>query len=165
MKTATEVESTRPTAAVVPNATVSLIIENRVVTNRHRERLSLAASTADLRDYICRRNSWNEETFHLVDWEHFHAALETVFKASKKRFSRIVKFIHDYQNTGHKKKLFTQHLKHVPTASDKCPCCGTQEETIMHLFQCGGEKIRRKLEVGIGDLKDTLQKYHVLPKV
>ena len=89
VKTATEVESTRPTAAVAPNATVSLIIENRVVTNRHRERLSLASSTPDLRDYICRRNSWNEETSHLVDWEHFHAALETVFKASQHRFSHV----------------------------------------------------------------------------
>ena len=69
---------------MVPNASLYLIIDKLVVTNKHHEQLFLAYSTPALKETLCRRNPWNAETFLLVDWEHFHAAFEKVFKISKK---------------------------------------------------------------------------------
>ena len=58
------------------------------------------------------------------------------------------------------KKLSTQNSNTTPTASDKCLCCLTEEETTMHLYQCSDQKLMNCLQEGLGELEDILQKRH-----
>ena len=63
--------------------------------------------------------------YDCIDWE--------VIKQGRKGYSkrdniRITKLMFDWVNAGHQKAKMNQEKC--------CPCCGAEEETLLHLFQC-----------------------------
>ncbi len=114
----------------------------------------------EMREYLCRRNNWTWDTVDKIDWAHFEIAVEVVHKQSKPRFSRMIKFQHDIQNTGRQRKLFSQNGQ-GPMVSDRCPCCMVMEETTMHLHQCRAPVMRALLKEGVQELEDNLRQRHM----
>ena len=161
VRTAGRYESSRPTATRTPTATATLVLGSRVVTNRYRSRLLYAATAPALTAYILERTGMTPLEFEWVDWEQYGLAMSKVFKGSKQRFSRLVKYAHDLQNTGHQKRLFSAQQKSQPEASDRCPCCNERDETTMHLHQCKDPETRRVLQTGLNELEDALRQRHV----
>ena len=101
------------------------------------------------------------ETLEAVDWDLFSVAIERVYQSSKSRFSRIIKFNHNLQNTGRQKRLFTTGNTSEPVASDRCPLCDGQEETTMHLYTCSDPTLRDIIEKGTHELEEALRSRHV----
>ena len=68
--------------------------------------------------------NWTKAVYDGIDWE--------AIKQGRKGYSklhniRITKLMFDWVNTGHQKAKMNQEKC--------CPCCGAEEETLLHLFQ------------------------------
>ena len=88
-------EERRHSAMRAPTDTATLVLLGRVVTNNVRSRLHFAATSGDMRDYLSTRHHLSGASLDGIDWEHLEIGLTKVFKTSRPRFSRLVKFIHD----------------------------------------------------------------------
>eukprot|EP00957_Ditylum_brightwellii_P092876 7070864-Ditylum_brightwellii.AAC.1 len=66
------------------------------------------------------------EDMNKIDWDNLGIAYEQQQLFTK---VRLVKFMHNWLNTGYQKKKIDQ------TAVDDCPVCGAHEETWQHMFQ------------------------------
>eukprot|EP00957_Ditylum_brightwellii_P047494 3606936-Ditylum_brightwellii.AAC.1 len=64
---------------------------------------------------------------NLIDWDNLGVALKRQQLTTK---VRLVKFIHDWLNTGHQKQTFNED------AVDDCPVCNATKGTWTHMFQC-----------------------------
>ena len=160
---ATEEGSTAGTAVASPQDTCTLCIKESMVTNKFRKRLLVAALEDNLRTHMERKYGWTAETFNLIDWDHLGYAIERSYHKSKHSYTRTMKFQFDIQNTGYQKKRYSKNCQHTPTASDQCPCCRTEVETTMHLFQCKDAALVSIRIADINDLEDLLQKRHMPP--
>ena len=156
VSTMKRVETTTRPATRPPGDVATLILKDKMVTNWYRRRLRLAGMSTDMIAYLCSRNEWTWETVEKIDWEHFEIAIDAVLKQSKTRFSRLIKFQHEIQNTGRQRKLFST-AGPGPVVSDRCPCCMIAEETTMHLHQCLAPEMRAVLTEGLHNLEDKLR--------
>ena len=68
---------------------------------------------------------------------------------SKRDNIRITKLMFDWMNSGHQKGKMNQEKF--------CPCCGDEEETLTHLFQCKAPKVVKVREESIAVMKKVLQ--------
>lgn len=143
-----------------PTDAATLCVGGRMITNNVRSRLQYAAMSIDMEDYLRHRNEWDNATLRNIDWEHFDVSLTRVFKASRTKFSRVIKMNHDIQNTGRQKKLFSIG-RHGPEAIDLCPCCMLHEETTMHLYQCRSPAVRSLLKSRLDELEEKLRQRHM----
>ena len=144
-----------------PSAKAAFYIQGNLITNNIKQRMMVAGQREKITGYLRDRNQWTQETVEAIDWEMYSVALDRVFKASKSRFARIIKFNHNLQNTGRQKKLFTARSVTEPAASDRCPLCGRQEETTMHLYWCSDESLKDIREEGIHELEEELRDRHI----
>ena len=76
---------------------------------------------------ICKRYRWTVAEFQQIDWDLFGKTFRSYSKFSQ---IGIAKFVHGQWNTGEQK------VKYKQDAAGLCPCCGTTQETIPHVFQC-----------------------------
>ena len=156
VRTASREGSTKPSAVASPSEIATLFINNMMVKNNTNKWLLRASASPTLQCYLCDKYDWSSSTFYAIDWEHVEHSLQKRFSRSKNIFSRTVKFMFDIQNTGRQKKKFSLISILVPTTSDLCPCCKTQEETIMHLCQCTDAAMQNLLTNELNDLEDAL---------
>ena len=127
-----------------------------MITNHFRRKLRFAASEKDMTTYLCERHNWTPAIIDKIDWEHLEIAQQKVFSAARSRFSRIIEFLHNIQNTGHQKRLFSKQQK-GPEASDRCPMCMICEETTIHLYQCNAPELKSLADSGLHELEDSLE--------
>eukprot|EP00957_Ditylum_brightwellii_P178657 13607833-Ditylum_brightwellii.AAC.1 len=83
----------------------------------------------------------------MIDWDNLGCTLECQHLHNK---VRLVKFMHNWLNTGYKKKIFDEN------AVDGCPVCQTTEETWTHLFQYQHEDALAIRTLAITMLKSEL---------
>ena len=155
----------KPTAYAAPSAKVSVYLKGSLITNNVRERFIEAGQRNNLTEYLRERNEWSMETLEAVDWDLFSIAIEKVYQSSKSRFSRIIKFNHNLQNTGRQKRLFTTGNTSEPVASDRCPLCNGHEETTMHLYSCSDPTLRDIIEKGTHEIEEALRNRHLPPQM
>ena len=79
------------------------------------------------------RNDWTKEIFNSIDWDAHESYLT---KLPYLKAVKVIKYIHDWQNTGAQKELFDSK-RHEPEHQHhkyQCPMkCGRQE-TAQHFL-------------------------------
>jgi ribonuclease HI len=117
---------TTQTVAAPPGYRVRLSNGSGLITSQYYKMLAEAHHSQPIVDYILRKTGWNITIFNRVDWDSHHRAFRRLT-----RFQRIsvTKIVHQLSNTNRQNKLLYDK-------SDKCPCCGIQEETFQHVLKC-----------------------------
>eukprot|EP00957_Ditylum_brightwellii_P038094 2880914-Ditylum_brightwellii.AAC.1 len=82
---------------------------------------------SDIFEHIHTKTQLSIEGMNKINWDNLGLAYERQQLFTK---VRLVKFMHNWLNTGYQKKKFDQN------AVANCPVCVSQEETWQHIFQC-----------------------------
>ena len=102
-----------------------LNIDGEWITSQYEQRVVYAATYPVMKTYILAKFQWGEEEFNIIDW----TAVEQARKGcTKGKNVKIKKLMYDWINTGHQKAKMDQE--------EICPCCGIEEETLEHMYQC-----------------------------
>jgi ribonuclease HI len=108
-----------------------LIIDDEWVTSNYAERIQEASIRPLHRQFFLekygkRKYGWKTmEHYDAIYWQGIGRARKGLSRADN---IRLAKYINGWLNTGRQKGLFGQR--------SECPCCGKQEETQLHMFQC-----------------------------
>jgi len=60
---------------------------------------------APVKTYLCQRNEWTPDTFHLIDWLSFERYFKSIPLAKR---IKVSKYVQDWQNTGSQKEKFAR---------------------------------------------------------
>ena len=99
-----------------------------------------------MKRYIMGRFKWNEESFDCVNWEAIEQARRG---CSKKENIMVSKLMFDWINSGHKKAKMKKEKG--------CTCCGVEEETLEHIFQCKHKQMCKVQDESFDVVTKTLQ--------
>ncbi len=105
---------------------IQLHINGEMINSKCEQAIRFAASAPAIIKQIKRRNDWNDETFHSVDWEAQRIA-------SNRRYGErvhIVKLCHDILPTG---KMVNRYDKLTP---HECIHCQSPYEDRDHILRC-----------------------------
>jgi hypothetical protein len=109
-----------------PESRVMFSIDGISVTRRLETTIRTKAQLPRLISYYSDRLTWDEWTFHAVDWDTFGS----VYPKMKKRRNFITKFCFYHLPTGDR-----LHQR-ASSYDDRCSTCLAPDETDDHLFQC-----------------------------
>ena len=104
------IDGTQPTMTTVPQSfKIALVLNSAVVTGDVEAAIKYAMKYKPVQTYLCQRNLWTLNTFHLIDWTSFGRYLKSIPMA---KIIKVAKYVHAWQNTGHQKAKFTRS-KHI----------------------------------------------------
>ena len=88
-----------------------------------------------MKQYLCEKNGWEEETFLNFDWDAIELALNT-YKPYKQ--TKIAQLMHRWQYVGERKVMMND-------GSNLCPAgCGEVEEGMHYLYCTSREMVKRR---------------------
>ena len=103
------------------NATISLFINEHLVTNKYRKRLNKGWTLIGIHQYLHCRENWTQCMLEIVNCEHIQNALKLIVKTSIPEFIRDIKFMIDMPHPGRQTHKFTTdnknpigNLQHLP---------------------------------------------------
>ena len=117
--------ATRPIVLLMPRTKAHLLGPEGTITGHYPEYLRYAAAAPALKEYIQRKNNWEERTMKLVNWKAHCLAL----KKQNKRRTHFTKMIFDILPT-------MKQLNKFDNGSRKCPSCQTLHEDCDHILWC-----------------------------
>jgi hypothetical protein len=120
-------------------------LPEQIITNIHYH---------PLRGKIIKDKRWSIETFNLVDWRNFHKALTTVPRSHRVSLSKLC---HGLWNTNIQNKRYYNH-------SGLCPICGTEDESLHHIFSCSHATAAKKRADALLSYKTTLETIRTPPE-
>ena len=129
---------------VAPSIKAAVSIRGNVITSETTNHIKHELSGVPIIDYLMRRNKWTERTFDSIDWDAHERYLK---KLPYLKAIKVVKYIHDWQNTGDQKKLFDSKREepHHKESEYLCPLkCGCPESA-QHFLRC--EKVNSSAEM------------------
>eukprot|EP00957_Ditylum_brightwellii_P019795 1493417-Ditylum_brightwellii.AAC.1 len=115
------------TPTIFPSTRAYLTINGLTVTSRMRQLLRNNYAGSEIFEHVRNKTQLSIADMNKIDWDNLRSAYERQLLFTK---IFIVKLIHNWLNTGHKKKKIYEN------AVADCPVCGTQEESWQNLFQC-----------------------------
>ena len=142
--------------------TASVLINGTFITTKLDEHIRHEMTAGPLRDYIKRKNGWDDDEFNLVDWESFGAFMGRL-SASKR--AKVVKLQHNWQNTGRQKGLFLRSAGESAAAEEKelCPMkCGCYEAS-MHYLVCPKNPKLDEMQRGLVGIKTWMRMNDAAP--
>ncbi len=95
--------------------------------------LRLARTTEPLKQYLCERNGWCEDTLEMIDWEAHRLGMNR----HDSHRTTLIKHMHDILPVG------STVNKWNPIYSPCCPSCPCLVETCQHLHLCPAESRRQ----------------------
>jgi len=110
----------------LPQSPCQLIIQNKSVTSKIKNRVYESATIPPLLKYIQKKHDWDEETMAVIDWKNYTHTL----KKYRNQWSTIVKHIHGISPTG---SIAHRNNALLP---DECPACGAPGEDNTHVLIC-----------------------------
>ena len=118
--------TTRELFSPLPGYKAMLQLNDGWVTTHYRECIEFANTAPDLQEYAKKRLNFDDETFNDVNWD----AIGRVRAHHKMhRIVRTSKMIYRWMPVGH-------NWQKCKLESDRCPCCGRNDETFEHLLKC-----------------------------
>ena len=139
-----------------PSIKAAISIKGNYITSGTIKHIEHEVSGKPLINYLMRRNKWTKEIFSSIDWDAHESYLT---KLPYLKAVKVIKYIHDWQNTGAQKKLFDSKRdepEHQPHEY-QCPMkCGSRE-TAQHFLRC--EKVNTTAEMK--RVLDSLRKWFV----
>ena len=99
-----------------------------------------------MKRYIMGRFKWSEEDFECVNWKAIEQAKRGCTKSENITISKLM---FDWVNSGHQKAKMAQEKG--------CLCCGTDEETLEHIFQCKNKQMSKVRNENLEMVTKTLK--------
>ena len=127
-----------------------LRLNNRWITSNYESKISEALTQPLHEKYIKEKWDWTSEQYASIRWKHIGLVRKRLTKAEN---IRVMKAMYKWTPVG--QKNFDQ--QHSPC----CPCCGYEDETFDHLYQCPDPRMVRSRE----DAFVTMEKYLQTKKV
>ena len=130
---------------------ICLVSGDEVITTDVSACLKEKILAPALKDYICAKEEWNQDTFNLVNWMALEQCLG---KMSIHKQINVAKYMFNWQNTGRQKQHFEDSLARqedrLPEAVSLCPLGCNQYECSQHFLVCpilhGAQIVMRDLE-------------------
>ena len=121
--------TTRPSPFEGANAT--LYFGMNMVTTELNEQIQYASQAPKMFEYIRERFEWTDRQCSCTSWKSLGRAKT---RLPRHRSIRITKMLYGWLNVGRQKgKMGKEHI---------CPCCGTEEETQLHMYHCTNAKMQ-----------------------
>ena len=117
-----------------PNSAVGCYIDNKLVTNDRKSKITTALTGTDMMDYLCMKHGWTTEEFHTINWAAHHTALK---KHRRTHRATLHKYLHGWLSTNSRKYLIGRNPDKL------CPLCGREEEQF-HFFYCTNTELGQK---------------------
>jgi hypothetical protein len=133
-----------------------LIINDRWVTTDYKAQILNAITEPAHRKYFADKfkHMDSQKIYDDIAWKHIGLARRNLKHEVN---SRISKYMYDWLNTGKQKDLFDY--------DGTCPCCGTEIETQLHMFQCNNPDITKARSKCITTFLQHMQAKHVPPDI
>jgi hypothetical protein len=110
----------------MPSNGAQLHLPSGTITFKLNRAIQQARPGAILKQYLCKKYQWEEETFADVHWEAHRLALNR----NKDHRTPLIKHIHGLSPVG---RMVSRYDAKYSAA---CPSCDCEEETCAHLTQC-----------------------------
>jgi hypothetical protein len=120
---------------LLPTSGVQLNLQVGTITYDLKHKLKEARTTEPLKDKLCHKQGWSEDTFQDIDWEAHRRAINR----NQKWKITLVKYLHKCLPVG---KL-VRHYDKVKYRAE-CPSCTCILEDDDHVFTCPGREAERK---------------------
>ena len=147
-----------------PSTKAALFIKGKYIPSDTAETIVANITTPPLTDYLQRRNHWDDDVFHSIDWDahEYYIRKLPYLKAIK-----VIKYIHDWQNTGVQKARFDaqRETPEFHPSEYLCPMkCGCQE-TQQHFLRCPIINSNQESKRVLASLRKWLQQAATHPVV
>jgi hypothetical protein len=109
-----------------PRYQVRLLYDNSDLTSQYYKTLASLLHEGRLQQHILKKTNWMQNIFDSVDWASHQRAFHRLTRFKQ---ITIAELIHQLVNTNRQNKLCYK-------TSNLCPICGSQEETLEHVFTC-----------------------------
>jgi hypothetical protein len=110
---------------ILPNSGVQLNMPRGTVTYRLKKTVMQARPQREHQKYLCQKNNWTQNTFHMINWESHHQALN---KHPKQR-TILIKYVNDIAPVG---RIVSKYDPKYPAG---CPSCPEGNETQEHMMK------------------------------
>jgi hypothetical protein len=132
-----------------------LIIDGQWVTTEYKTQIQTAIMKPKHRAYFQKKFKHADQTvYDDIAWKIIGQARRNL---SHELNSRISKYMYNWLNTGHQKELFGE--------DGTCPCCGKEDETQIHMFQCPNPDMVRTRKLAVTNLHQHLREKHIPPDI
>jgi ribonuclease HI len=128
----------------------TLYLNDEMVTTEMNEQIQYAAHAGPMKTYLGQKFEWTDQQVETINWPAMRLAKR---RLKMHKSIRISKMMHNWLNDGHQKAKMEQ--------DGKCPCCGKEEEDIIHMYRCEHPPMRTALEQGITNASQTLHNNNV----
>ena len=156
------------TPATLPMTTdkAALSIDGCYVTAKYKDTIKRAYTSPAICNYIHEKTGWSRAIFDLVDWKSIGVYMKRLSIAKR---SKVMKLMHNWQNTGRQKGLFAESAATTPeqlglvSQVEKCPMgCGCYESS-MHYLQCKKNPCSAEMKRGLDGIKQWMKKSDTYP--
>ena len=122
------------TTCMFPNSAVGCFIDNKLVTNDRKSKLTTELTGIAMVDYLCIKYGWTTEEFNKIDWSAHHTALK---KHRRTHRATLHKYLHGWLSTNSRKHLMGRNPDNL------YPLCGREEQKF-HFFYCTNTELGQK---------------------
>ena len=141
---------------------ISITINDEYIHTNLTPLISQAYHMPKIKEHILERTGWSSNTFDTVDGDTLEHYIQTL---QDNQGTNVVKFIHDWQNTGKQNQQFknaevdkTDAYKAYSDVHSKCPYhCGAIE-TPLHYLHCTTTRATDATNTLITNIKAILKK-------
>ena len=109
-----------------------LRLNNKWITSNLRKHVCYANTAPDLREYGCKRLKISSAVYDTINWKAIGKVRST---HCINKIVQISKMLFGWMPVGH-------NWRKCSLRSNRCPCCNTEDETFMHLFECKNKQMR-----------------------
>jgi len=143
------------TSDIAPPSSLVELCSDHILSSKWQKMVQEAAHSEPLRQTICKRLSWTEDQFDMVNWRALKTCLSRMPRTQHLLYSKL---LHGLLNTN------AQNCKYYKT-SDLCPHCGLVSETFIHMASCTHPDISTQQYVDQDILWKTLKSLKTPPIV
>ena len=156
------------TPSTLPMTTdkASLSINGCYITAKYKSSIKRAYTAPAICTYIKEKTGWTTAVFESVDWPSIGVYMKRLSIAKR---AKVVKLMHNWQNTGRQKGLFYESSARSPadlanvSLVDRCPMgCGCYESS-MHYLQCSKNPCSAEMKRGLDGIKQWMKKSDTNP--
>jgi hypothetical protein len=113
-------------AGFPPSHVITPLLQGKVCQEDLRKNILKVLHYPKLQEKIMKDNQWDHTTFHLIDWNAYNKAIQSIPRSHR---ISITKLSHQLWHTNHQDYRYYGN-------SPECPLCQKNHETIPHVYTC-----------------------------
>ena len=82
---------------------ITILQKDNIPTTNLHQLVLMKTTGIEFKEYLCEKHKWNDQTFHLINWEGIGNTLNTL---NHTQSLNLVQLIHNWQHDGQQKQLF-----------------------------------------------------------